>query len=115
MDNVAFGTHDGTSGHMDALCHYAVQGNGPDVPPVVYNGHPQNLDLQGCKADGIDRPRPIHDILLPIMGTPLVDKGYYEDVAQLAAKLKRWEFMVSWSVLRIPGGAATPFTALATF
>src|SRR5689334_9294081 len=35
-DNVAFGTHDGTSGHMDALCHYAVQGNGPDVPPVVY-------------------------------------------------------------------------------
>jgi hypothetical protein len=28
MDNVAFGTHDGRSGHMDALCHYAVQGNG---------------------------------------------------------------------------------------
>ena len=29
MDNVAFGTHDGTSGNVDALCHDAVQGNGP--------------------------------------------------------------------------------------
>ena len=55
VDNVAFGTHDGTSAHMDALCHYAVQSTGPSEPAVVYNGHPQNLDLQGCKADGIDQ------------------------------------------------------------
>ena len=32
-----------------------------------------------------------------------------------AARLKRWEFMLSWTVLRIPGGTASPFTALATF
>jgi len=223
MDNVSFGTHDGTSGHMDALCHYAVQSNGPGAPAIVYNGHPQNLDLEGCKANAIDRmgpgyvtrgilvdlpllkgvewleqttpvyvsdleawekyaslkigsgdavfirtgryarraktgpwnaaqltaglhasvlpwihqrdiavlggdsvpdvqpsgvegwPRPIHDILIPIMGTPLVDNGYYEDLAEQAKKLKRWEFMISWSVLRIPGGTASPFTALATF
>ena len=30
-------------------------------------------------------------------------------------KRKRWEFMLSWTVLRIPGGTASPFTALATF
>jgi hypothetical protein len=60
-------------------------------------------------------PRPIHDILIPIMGTPLVDNGYYEDLAKEAAQRKRWEFMVSWSLLRIPGGTASPFTALATF
>ncbi|MBI3263883.1 MAG: cyclase family protein [Acidobacteria bacterium] len=60
-------------------------------------------------------PRPIHDILIPIMGTPLVDNGYYEDLAQAAARLKRWEFMVSWTIMRIPGGTATPFMALATF
>jgi hypothetical protein len=35
-------------------------------------------------------PRPIHDILLPIMGTQLVDNGYYEDVAKEASRLKRW-------------------------
>jgi hypothetical protein len=45
----------------------------------------------------------------------LVDNGYFEDAAKEAARLKRWEFMLSYSVLRIPGGTATPFTALATF
>ena len=223
IDYIAFGTHDGTSGHMDALCHYAVQSTERGKPPLVFNGHPQNLTLKGCEADATDRMgpgyitrgvlvdmpllkgvawlpektpifasdleawekfanvkigsgdavfirtgryarrakdgpwnaaqltaglhasvlpwihqrdiavlggdsvpdaqpsgvegwgRPIHDILIPIMGTPLVDNGYYEDLAKEAAQRKRWEFMVSWSVLRIPGGTATPFTALATF
>jgi len=70
-------------------------------------------DVQPSGVEGW--PRPIHDILIPIMGTPLVDNGYYEDLAEQAKKLKRWEFMISWSVLRIPGGTASPFTALATF
>jgi len=60
-------------------------------------------------------PRPIHDILIPVMGTPLVDNGYYEDLAAVASRLKRWEFMVSWAMMRIPGGTATPFVAVATF
>jgi len=70
-------------------------------------------DVQPSGVEGW--PRPIHDILIPIMGTPLVDNGYYEDLADQAKKLKRWEFMISWTVLRIPGGTASPFTALATF
>lgn len=222
VDYIALGTHDGTSAHMDALCHYAVQSD-RDKPAVVFNGRPQNLTLSGCGNLGIDRmgpgyitrgvlvdlprlkgvewldekmpvfasdleawekyanvkigsgdvllirtgryarraktgpwnaaqltaglhasvlpwlkqrdiavlgaesvpdaqpsgvegwPRPIHDIMLPIVGTPLIDNAYLEDVAAEAARLKRWEFMVSWSVLRIPGGTASPFTALATF
>ena len=222
IDAVAFGTHDGTNPHMDALCHYAIQ-SGRGEPPRIFNGYLQNLDQKGCKDLAIDRMgpgyvtrgilidmpllkgvqwleartplyiedleawekfagikigsgdavflrtgryarrakdgpwnaaretaglhasvlpwlksrdisvmggdsvpdvqpsgvegwgRPIHDILLPVMGTPLVDNGYYEDLAREAARLKRWEFMVSWSLMRIPGGTATPFTALATF
>jgi hypothetical protein len=223
IDYIGFGTHDGTSAHLDALCHYPVQGATAGEPPLVFNGHPQNLTLKGCEADATDRmgpgyitrgilvdmpllkhvdwlpektpifisdleawekfanvkigsgdalfirtgryarrdktgpwnaaqlgaglhasvlpwihqrdiailggdsvpdaqpsgvegwPRPFHDILIPMMGTPLVDNGYFEDLAREAAQRKRWEFMVSWSVLRIPGGTATPFTALATF
>ncbi len=60
-------------------------------------------------------PRPIHDISIPIMGTPLVDNGYFEDLAPVAARLKRWEFMVSWVMMQVPKGTATPFTALAAF
>lgn len=70
-------------------------------------------DVQPSGVEGW--PRPIHDILIPIMGTPLVDNGYFEDLAREAARLKRWEFMVSWTLMRIPGGTASPFTALATF
>jgi kynurenine formamidase len=224
MDYVAFGTHDGTSGHMDALCHYGVQSEASlGEKQHLYNGFLNNLTLQGCTELGSDKnapgaitrailvdlpllrkvewlepktaiypedleawekfagikigsgdavfirtgryarraklgawnaaaecaglhasvipwlkardismlgaetvpdvqpsgvqnwPRPIHDILLPIMGTQLIDNAYLEDVAKEAARLKRWEFMLSYSVLRIPGGTATPFTALATF
>ncbi|MBI4476030.1 MAG: cyclase family protein [Acidobacteria bacterium] len=70
-------------------------------------------DVQPSGVEGW--PRPIHDILIPIMGTPIVDNGYYEDLAQVAARLRRWEFMVSWTIMRIPGGTASPFMALATF
>jgi len=70
-------------------------------------------DVQPSGVEGW--PRPIHDILIPIMGTPMVDNGYFEDLAREAARLKRWEFMVSWTLMRIPGGTASPFTALATF
>jgi len=224
VDYVAFGTHDGTSAHMDALCHYGVQSEASlGDQQHLYNGFLNKLTLQGCTDLGSDKnapgaitrgilvdlplmkkvdwlepktaiyvedleawekfanikigpgdavfirtgryarrdklgpwnaaaecaglhasvipwlkqrdiailgaetvpdvqpsgvqgwPRPIHDILLPIMGTQLVDNGYFEDAAKEAARLKRWEFMLSYSVLRIPGGTATPFTALATF
>jgi len=224
VDYVAFGTHDGTSGHIDSLCHYGLQSEAKlGEMQHLYNGFLNKLTLQGCTELGADKnapgavtrgilvdlplmkgvewlepgkaifpedleawekfanvkissgdavfirtgryarraklgpwnaaaeaaglhasvipwlkqrdiallggetvpdvqpsgvenwPRPIHDILLPVMGTPLVDNGYYENVAREAARLKRWEFMLSWSILRIPGGTASPFTALATF
>lgn len=81
-----------------------------DVALVGGEGVP---DVQPSGVDGW--PRPIHDILIPVMGTPIVDNGDYEDLAQTAARLKRWEFMVSWAMMRVPGGTATPFVALATF
>lgn len=70
-------------------------------------------DVQPSGVEGW--PRPIHDIALPVMGMPLVDNGDFEELARVAARLKRWEFMVSWAAMQIPHGTATPFTALATF
>jgi len=71
------------------------------------------VDAQPSGVDGWNRP--IHSIAITIMGLPMVDNGYFEDVAALAARLKRWEFMVSWAAIQVPNGTATPFTALATF
>jgi hypothetical protein len=55
LDKISYGLHDGTNSHLDALCHYALQRDGK---AVVFNGHPQDLDEKGCKANAIDRMGP---------------------------------------------------------
>jgi len=32
LDSISFGIHDGTNSHLDALCHYRLQGNGSHGP-----------------------------------------------------------------------------------
>jgi hypothetical protein len=70
-------------------------------------------DVQPSGVAGINRP--IHQLTQVNLGLPLVDNGYLEDVAREAARLWRWEFMVSWQITRVPGGTAGPFNAIATF
>jgi hypothetical protein len=70
-------------------------------------------DVQPSGVDGINRP--IHQLTQVNMGLPLVDNAYTEDAAAEAARLKRWEFMLTLQIYQIPGGTASPFNALATF
>src|ERR1700674_4732339 len=55
LDIVTFGIHDGTTSHLYALCHYRLNRDGK---LLVFNGHPQDLDENGCKANAIDRMGP---------------------------------------------------------
>ncbi len=70
-------------------------------------------DVQPSGVEGIRRP--VHQMTQVFIGLPLVDNGYLEDVAREAARLERWEFMVSWQIPKVPGGTAGPFNGLATF
>jgi len=70
-------------------------------------------DVQPSGVEGLRRP--VHQITQVIIGLPLVDNGYLEDVAREARQRQRWEFMVSWQITKVPGGTAGPFNALATF
>lgn len=70
-------------------------------------------DVQPSGVDGINRP--VHQMTQVFIGLPLVDNGYLKDVAEEAARLERWEFMVSFQINAVPGGTASPFNALATF
>ena len=70
-------------------------------------------DVQPSGVQGINRP--VHQLTQVNMGLPLVDNAYTEDAAVEAARLKRWEFMLTWQIYQIPGGTASPFNALATF
>ena len=69
----------------------------------------------GVQGVGEAAGRPVHTLALAVMGVPLVDHAYLEDVAKEAASRKRWEFLTTVQFTRIPGGTATPFNALATF
>ncbi len=70
-------------------------------------------DVQPSGVEGINRP--VHQLTQVNIGLPLVDNGYLEDVARVAAERRRWAFMVSWQIPTVIGGTAAPFNAIATF
>lgn len=70
-------------------------------------------DVQPSGVDGINRP--VHQLTQVTIGLPIVDNGYLLDVAEVARRLQRWEFMTSIQINPIPGGTASPFNANATF
>lgn len=70
-------------------------------------------DVQPSGVDSINRP--LHEMTQVFMGLPLVDNGYLQDVAEVAAEEQRWTFMLSFQINQVPGGTASPFNALATF
>ncbi|MBZ5635073.1 MAG: cyclase family protein [Acidobacteriia bacterium] len=74
-----------------------------------------DVQPSGVVGTGEAANRPVHTLAIAVLGVPLVDNGYFEDVAREAAARKRWEFMTTVQFTRIPGGTATTFNALATF
>jgi kynurenine formamidase len=74
-----------------------------------------DVQPSGVTGTGEAAGRPVHTLAIAVMGVPLVDNAYLEDVAKEAAARKRWEFLLTAQFTRIPGGTATPFNALATF
>jgi hypothetical protein len=74
-----------------------------------------DVQPSGVVGAGEAANRPIHTLAIAVLGVPLIDNAYLEDVAREAAARKRWEFLVTAQFTRIPGGTATPFNALATF
>jgi kynurenine formamidase len=102
LDSISYGIHDGTNSHLDALCHYALRRDGQ---LLVFNGHPQDLDENGCKANGIDRMGPgifTRGVLvdIPLMkGLPWLEPG----TPIYASDLEAWE---KYSGVRIGSGDA---------
>ncbi len=70
-------------------------------------------DVQPSNIDGF--PRPIHMISINTLGMPMIDVADLEDVAKEAARLKRWEFMLTIAALPAPGGSGSPVNPIATF
>lgn len=74
-----------------------------------------DVQPSGVVGTGEAAVRPVYTLTIAIMGVPLVDNGYFEDVAKEVASRKRWEFLSTVQFTRLTGGTATSFNALATF
>jgi hypothetical protein len=74
-----------------------------------------DVQPSGVLGKGEAAGRPVHTLAIAVLGVPLVDNAYLEDVAKEAAARKRWEFLTTVAFNRLSGGTATSFNALAIF
>ncbi len=58
---------------------------------------------------------PLHTLCITAMGINLLDNQDLESVGEMAARLKRWEFMITVAPLPVAGGTGSPANVLATF
>jgi len=58
---------------------------------------------------------PVHTLLITALGINILDNQDLERLAETAAKLKRWEFMITINPMPITGGTGSPLNTIATF
>jgi hypothetical protein len=58
---------------------------------------------------------PVHVLMITALGINLLDSQDLEALAATAAKLSRWEFMLTVAPVPVTGGTGFPVNALATF
>jgi len=70
-------------------------------------------DVQPSGVDG--NARPIHQLAIVAIGLPLVDVMDLEAAAEYAARIRRWEFLLTAAPVPVPGGTGFPLNPIATF
>jgi kynurenine formamidase len=80
---------------------------------VALLGNDAVNDVQPSGIEG--NQRPIHQLAIVAMGLPLVDVMDLEAAAEAAARLKRWEFLLTAAPVPVPGGTGFPLNPIATF
>lgn len=58
---------------------------------------------------------PVHTLLITALGANILDNQDLEALAEMCAKLKRWEFMITLNPMPVTGGTGSPMNTLATF
>jgi kynurenine formamidase len=58
---------------------------------------------------------PVHTLLITAMGINILDNQDLERLAETAAKLRRWEFLITINPMPVTGGTGSPLNTIATF
>jgi kynurenine formamidase len=80
---------------------------------VALIGNDGVTDVQPSGVEGVKRP--IHEIGIAALGLPLVDVMDLEAVSKEAAQRHRWEFLLTFAPVPVPGGTGFPVNPIATF
>jgi kynurenine formamidase len=62
-----------------------------------------------------EQTTPLHTILIAGLGMPIIDDFDPEALAEMCARLHRWEFMLVVAPLRVPNGTGGPVNPIAIF
>ena len=80
---------------------------------VAIIGSDAALDVSPSGAEGVGSP--VHMLVLVALGMPILDAMNLEEVAEKAAELGRWNFLLTASPMRVVDGTGSPLNAIATF
>ena len=80
---------------------------------VSFLGSDAGADVAPSQIDGVALP--VHILSIVAMGVDLFDNQDLEALAETAAGLNRWEFMLVAAPLAVQGGTGSPLNALAIF
>lgn len=71
------------------------------------------LDVYPSGVEGVGAP--VHVLVLSSLGMPILDTMDLTDAAETAAKLNRWEFLLTAAPLRVEGATGSPMNFIGTF
>jgi kynurenine formamidase len=80
---------------------------------VAVVGSDAGQEVTPSLVDGVSLP--VHLLLITAMGINLLDNQDLEALGETAAKLGRWEFMLTMAPVPVTGGTGSPVNALAMF
>jgi kynurenine formamidase len=80
---------------------------------VALIGSDDALDVAPSLVEGVALP--LHTLVITALGLNILDNQDLEAVGDLAAKLNRWEFMLTVAPVPVSGGTGFPVNAIATF
>ncbi len=80
---------------------------------VALIGSDAALDVVPSLVQGINLP--VHTLAITALGLNILDNQDLEPLGDLAARQKRWEFMLTVAPVPVTGGTGFPVNAIATF
>jgi kynurenine formamidase len=80
---------------------------------VAFVGSDAASEVAPTLVEGVNLP--VHTLVITALGINILDNQDLERLAETAARLKRWEFMLIINPVPVTGGTGSPMNTLAVF